>query len=102
MILGIIIIGIFIFVIWLTLDRRSKVLKGQVNNNPLNRKEKLFIWTICFLNPIWGGAILYYGWRKILPEKAKQANTISFGAFGILIILEIIYVLLGGDPEKII
>lgn len=33
--------------------------------------------------------------------KAKQSNTISFAAFGILIILGIIYVVAGGNIEVI-
>ncbi|HLD61824.1 MAG TPA: hypothetical protein VI998_02505 [Patescibacteria group bacterium] len=100
MITNLIFLGVLIFVIWLMVDRKSKVQEGQVDSNPLTGNEKILIWVICFLNPILGGAILYYGWRKKLPLKAKQANTISFAAFGLLLLIGIIYFIFGGDISK--
>ena len=48
------------------------------------------------LNPIVAGAVLYYGWKKLLPVKAKQANHISMIAFLIAIGLFVLSVFLGG------
>jgi len=67
---------------------KSKVTEGQVNSDSLSKgKEKIITWIICIINPIWGGAILYYGWKKKLPTKAKQANKISMIAFLIELVL---------------
>lgn len=65
----------------LMFNRRSKVPKGQVSMDPLSGTEKLYIWIICLFNSIIGGAILYYGWKNRLPQKAKSANHISMIAY---------------------
>ena len=91
MIVDIILLGILIWCIVLTVNRRSKVADGQVITDGLTHDEKISVWIICLLNPIWGGAIMYYGWKKKLPEKAKQANNISFKGFFISAILYILY-----------
>ncbi len=66
-------------------NERRKVLKGQVSHEILSNKQKALIIILCLLNPAVTGAILYYGWRKQLPEKAKQANNISWWAFPVTI-----------------
>jgi hypothetical protein len=60
---------------------------AQVSQDPLTKKEKIIIWIICVFTPIWGGAIFNYGWKKLLPVKAKKANNISLWVFLIEIIL---------------
>jgi hypothetical protein len=52
--------------------------------------EKVYVWISSLLNPIFSGAVFYYGWRKILPNKAKKANSISLWSFLIIIILLVI------------
>ena len=59
-------------------------------------KEKLYIWAIYLLNPIWGGAILYYGWKNKLPVKAKSANQISLWAFFLELVIGIGFLVLVG------
>lgn len=73
---------------------KNKVPAGQISQESLTGKEKLLIWILCVFNPIIAGAILYYGWRKVLPEKARMANLISFAALGLTIILLILFSLL--------
>jgi hypothetical protein len=96
MILDIILLGVLIWCIALTVNRRHQVPDGQSVIDPLIGNEKLSVWIICLFNPIWGGAIMYYGWKKKLPEKAKQANSISFKGFFISIILYILYFIFFG------
>lgn len=65
----------------------KKVTIGQVSQEPLTKKEKIIIWILCILNPLIAGGIFYYGWKKKLPVKAKQANQISLWAFLIVLAL---------------
>src|SRR4030067_3149488 len=67
--------------IWLMLDRRSRVKDGQTVDESLTTNEKILVWVLCLFDPIISGAIFYFGWKKKMPIKAKQANTISFAAF---------------------
>lgn len=69
------------------LTKKKRVLENQVNTDPLSSNEKLITWILCIFNPILAGAILYYGWKKTMPNKAKEANSISMKAFLIGIIL---------------
>ena len=67
---------------------RKGVPQNQIVTSYLTKKEKLLVWLVCFFNPLLGGAIFYYGLRKRLPQKARQANRISLAAF--LLILAIL------------
>ena len=69
---------------------RGKVKTGQAVDQ-LTGGEKLYIWIASLLNPIFSGAVFYYGWKNLLPRKAKQANSISLWAFLIEIALVILY-----------
>lgn len=79
-------IGVIIFEIKL----KSKLEKDQISETPLSKSEIALTWLFCIFNPILGGAILYYGWRKRLPAKAKAANKISWMAFLIIIIYALV------------
>lgn len=69
---------------------RGKVKTGQAVDQ-LSGGEKVYIWITCLLNPVFSGAVFYYGWKKMLPHKAKQANSISLWAFLLLIVLVVLY-----------
>jgi TRAP-type C4-dicarboxylate transport system permease small subunit len=73
--------------------RKSHISKGQVVDDVLTFGEKVFIWIICIVDPLFGGFIFYYGWKKALPQMAKEANRISMYAFGIEVVLGILYFL---------
>ena len=77
--------------IYFMLAVRKEVIEGDSSNQPLNKNEKLIILLLCFIDPIINGAIFYYGWRKRLPAKAKQANMISFGTFLVMLFIGFIY-----------
>jgi hypothetical protein len=64
---------------------KSAVPKGEVNLEPLTKKEKTYILVLSILSPIVAGAVFYYGWIKKLPKKAKRANVYSFIVFFILL-----------------
>lgn len=66
---------------------KKKVLQGQISSESLTQGEKIITWVLCIVDPVIAGAILYYTWKKILPQKAKQANKISWVAtiLGILL-----------------
>ncbi|MBM3209016.1 hypothetical protein FJZ40_01875 [Candidatus Shapirobacteria bacterium] len=49
----------------------------------LRGREKVIVWIAGLANPLIAGFLFYYSWRKKFPNKAKQANTISFLALGI-------------------
>lgn len=70
-------------IITVTVMRRakSKVPYGIVLQENLTSQEKIIIWITCIVDPILAGAIYYFGWRKVLPLKAKSANLISWLAF---------------------
>ncbi|MHC4153262.1 MAG: hypothetical protein ACYSSP_14380 [Planctomycetota bacterium] len=77
----------FVVVIVFEIITKRKLEKGQISEEPLTVGEKVLTWICCLFNPIISGAILYYGWRKRLPTKAKTANRISWIAFSIVILL---------------
>jgi hypothetical protein len=64
---------------------KSDVLPGTSSPLPLSSGERVIVWVLALLNPILTGLIFYYGWKKRLPIKAKQANTITLWAFVIVI-----------------
>jgi len=71
---------VLIVTIVMMIKAKSKIVEGQQLADSLSGGEKIIIWILCLLNPILSGAIFYYGWKKKLPVKAKQANTISLWA----------------------
>ncbi len=68
----------------------KRKLKVQISEEPLTTGEKVWIWIFCIINPILAGAILYYGWKKRLPNKAKSANRISWYAVLILLLFALV------------
>ena len=76
--------------IWYTISVKGKIKTGQVVDQ-LSGGEKLYVWITSLLNPVFCGAVFYYGWKGVLPRKARQANAISLWAFLIEIMLGIIY-----------
>ena len=82
--------GIFLAVLVISIVymvRERRLSREHVIQNPLTNGQKILIWILCIFNPIIAGAVFYYGWRKQLPIKAKQANQISLWAFLIELIL---------------
>ncbi len=72
--------------IWYTLKVRKSARAGQAIDS-LGEGEKVYVWVSSLLNPVFSGAAFYYGWKKLLPHKAKQANAISLWAFLIELVL---------------
>ena len=81
----IIFVVVLVASIYLMGKANKQVPVGQISEEPLTKKEKIATWILCFFDPIISGAIFYYGWRKKLPVKAKQANLISLLSFLIFI-----------------
>lgn len=77
--------------IYLLKSAKKQVPDGTVSEESLTGQEKVKIWILCLLDPILAGAIFYYGWKKKLPKKGKQANQISLWAFFIEMILYAIF-----------
>ena len=101
-ILRLVLLAVFVLAIFLMVKNRRAVPEGQVVTDPLTEQQKVYIWIFSFLNPIFAGAIFYYGWKKKLPTKAKQANQISLWAFFITILISLaFFVLVGFDEERI-
>ena len=93
---SVIVLAVFIITIVYMIKTKKRIPGGQIVQDPLARKQKVLIWILCLLNPIVAGAIFYYGWKKRLPIKAKQANQISLWAFLIEIVLGIVFFVLAG------
>lgn len=55
----------------------------SMNEDKLARNEKFIVWVANIINPLLAGFLFYYMWRKNFPNKAKQANRVSFIVFGI-------------------
>lgn len=72
-------------------DMKSSV----TGNDELTRSEKIWAWIACLINPVISGAIMYYMWRRYFPNKAKQANQISFMA---VFIWAILFIVIGYMP----
>lgn len=79
----------FVLAIWFMVNKKSKVL--EIDQQGLTVDEKIVVWLTCFLAPIVNGFIFYYGWKKVLPTKAKQAYNISWIAFSIVVIVGVIF-----------
>ncbi len=75
---------------------KSAIPQGQVIQDSLNKKEKIYVWLLSFASPLVTGAIFYYGWRNALPKKARSVNFISWIAFAILIIISYTSIFLWG------
>ena len=69
---------------------KAKLTPGQVSQEPLMDDEKTKVWILALLNPIWTDIILYFGWRKSLPIKAKSANLTCFICFALWLILSLL------------
>ncbi|MDO8524515.1 MAG: hypothetical protein Q7R99_02715 [bacterium] len=54
---------------------------NEVSVEVLNKREKVVTWIFSLLNPVITGAVMYFMWRKSHPQKAKQANKISWICF---------------------
>jgi hypothetical protein len=81
---------VLIIAIWYMVHIRNQAKAGQATDD-LHGGEKVYVWVSSILNPIFSGAVFYYGWKKLLPTKAKKANHISLWAFLIELILGILY-----------
>jgi len=65
-----------------------------MNKDILQGKEKIIVWIANIVNPLIAGFLFYYMWRKNFPNKAKQANTVTFIVAGVEITCYILYKLL--------
>ena len=82
----IIVIAILALVYWNMVTVKNKATSGHAHHG-LTAEENLFVWVASMVSPVFAGAIFYYGWKKVLPLKAKQANTISLWAFLIELVI---------------
>lgn len=69
------------------IDTKSSLSDGQASQEALTQEEKRKVWIFALLNPIFAFIILYYGWRKQLPLKAKGVNNIAIISFLIWVII---------------
>lgn len=62
-----------------------------MNGDRLQGSEKVIVWIANIINPLIAGFLFYYMWRKSFPNKAKQANRVSFIVAGVEIAGYILY-----------
>ena len=60
---------------------KDKVLERTEKDATLTADEKIKVLITEFLNPLFTGAIYYYGWKEKLPRKAREANEYSWVMF---------------------
>ena len=83
----IIFFAVFIFSLYYMTRVKEKVLP----DSKLTSNELLIVLITEFLNPVIAGAVYYYGWRKNLPTKAKQANRYSWIMAGLFVLMVIVF-----------
>jgi hypothetical protein len=57
--------------------QKDKLALDEINENGLQGKNLLIVCLLCTFAPFVASTIFYYGWKKKLPKKAKQANRIG-------------------------
>lgn len=62
-----------------------------MNKDILQGNEKIIVWVANIINPLIAGFLFYYMWKKSFPNKAKQANRVSFIVAGVEIVGYILY-----------
>lgn len=62
-----------------------------MNKDILQGNEKIIVWVANIINPLIAGFLFYYMWKKSFPNKAKQANKVSFIVAGVEIAGYILY-----------
>lgn|SRR3989338_6423254 len=77
-IIHIVYLVLIVVVVWLSI---KKLAPGEVSQSPLSTSEKIIVWLLCIVNPVFAVIVFYYGWRKRLPAKAKESNRIAFIVF---------------------
>lgn len=91
---------IFIVATIISVVYMKSVLKGEVSpESSLEGNEKIFVPLLTFFSPLIAGAIFYYGWKKLLPTKAKIANRISWIMFLLWIIINIAFAFIFNRDE---
>ena len=71
---------------------KEKLLKETKSSTVgLTKTEKYQVLIAEVMSPILAGAILYYGWKKQLPQKAKEANKWSWIISAIIFVLYVSY-----------
>ena len=56
----------------------SKIKSTTKSDISLSKNEKIIVWVTCFFAPIFAGLVYYFGWKKLLPKKSKQAGNIAW------------------------
>jgi hypothetical protein len=74
-----IIVGIIAF--FVMRNEKSTLPEGQIDESPLIGNKFWYVFILCLLSPLIAQTIFYYGWKKRLPKKAKQANNLGWLAF---------------------
>jgi len=61
----------------------KRIQKGQTSQESLLKNEQVQIWIFSLLNPILTCLIVYFGFKKRFPIKAKKSAVIAACALGI-------------------
>ena len=68
-----------------------------MEKDKLEGKENNIVWVANLINLLTAGFLFYYSWCRKFPNKAKQANKISFIVFVVYMAGYIIYKLANGS-----
>jgi|GEM_PF-1615368 len=69
----------------------------ETDQAPLTNQQKVVVGLLSFFDPILAGCIFYFGWKKQLPVKARQASLIASSVFLFLLVLIGIGYSVGGN-----
>ena len=78
------IVLVLAFIASILIMRKIKLQNSQNIQDKLTKNEKIIVWITCLLAPFFAGLVYYFGWKKTMPQKAKEANNISWTAMLIL------------------
>jgi hypothetical protein len=65
---------------------KKGLMDGQVDDTKLQGQDLWIVLVLNLLAPLIASSIFYYGWKKLLPKKAKTANKFGFLAIAVWVV----------------
>jgi hypothetical protein len=73
-------------------QEKESLVKGQTTDAKLSGNLYWYVFVLSLLAPIVASSVFYYGWKKTMPIKAKNANNVGWLAILVLIIGRVAFV----------
>lgn len=79
-----------IIAFYLMKKEKEGFTKDKPNQSPLSGNLLWYVLILEFLSPLIGQTIFYYGWKKVLPVKAKKANSLGWIVIAVWVVGRIV------------